>query len=159
MPTLLEKLKGQLESTKENQRQREERIVNAEMEFSDGFVSTWANGQMDSLLNTKIAILENGGVWGFSCLCDLEGNKIPNSKKCHGKFGTVYRVEKEDGSVEWVNPNVKENTLRKKGYTIGTEQLPAWAKLEGSGTGLAGALTVHTVIYPSKKNYLNEEFE
>ncbi|WP_121616583.1 hypothetical protein [Virgibacillus halodenitrificans] len=156
MTILLERLKNELEQIKGNQRQREEKILKSEMESSEGFLSTWGNHHTTDLLETKIAILENGGLWNFSCLCDLEGNKVPNSKLVKTKFGRAYRVEKEDGSVDWVNPIVQEKTLRKKGYTIGTELLPAWAKLDGSGKGLAGALTVHTVVFPSKKNYLYE---
>lgn len=154
--TLLEKLIAEREANHARHLARINRINSGDLEISDSFVSSWANDKAGDLLDKKIAILENGGLWDFECLCDLEGNKIENAKLCNTRFGESYRVEKSDGSIEWVNPHVKEKTLAKKGYTLGTESLPAWAKLEGSGTGLSGALSVYVCVFKSKVNMLNE---
>ena len=56
-------------------------------------------------------------------LTDLEGN-IVNSKIVDGRYGKVWVINKDDGSVEWVNVSTastftKEQAhYRKKGYQI-----------------------------------------
>lgn len=56
-------------------------------------------------------------------LADLQGNLV-KSKMVDGKFGKVWLVEKQDGSVEWVNVSSAEKFSRqqahynKKGYQL-----------------------------------------
>jgi len=154
---LLEKLKQELKALEDEFQRRENRILNGEVEPADCFLSTWANEIQRELVKTKIKILENGGVWPFEELFYIDGTPT-GAKLVNTRFGATYRVEKPDGSIDWVNPFVRPETLEKKGYMLDYVERPAWACLKSSGTGLAGAMSCYVHIFPSRKNYATGEY-
>jgi len=76
------------------------------------------------------------GVGSAYGLTDLDGNVV-DAKMVEGKYGTVWLIKKEDGSVEWVNTSVAENWDRrqafykKKGYVW----VQLWMKVRNNGFG------------------------
>lgn len=153
---LLEAAKRELQELKTRNDDRFNRVVNGDIELNDCFVSAWAGNINQELLQTKIEILENGGVAEFEELFRLDGTPT-NAPLVQTKYGSRYLVKRPDGAIEWVNPNVSEKTLARKGYKLGTVIRPAWAKIEGSGLGLAGALSCYVRVFPSHINYWTGE--
>lgn len=157
---LLEQLKQQLEETKRRQEERERKVFEEQsMELDDCYISRHSDRLAIELLETKIAILENGGLWTFEELAYLDGTLVPNAKLCKTRYGKKYRIEKEDGSVEWVDPYVKPKTLARKGYKLVEVERPAWACYDGSGRGLAGLHSVYVKIFRSDRNYAELDTE
>lgn len=146
-----EKLLNSLREELKNDKEKVRYFLTQDAE--DNFISMISYRHNISLLETKIRILENKGLSSFDVLLHLDGTIVNNAKLCDTRFGEAYRIEKEDGSVEWVNAKVKEKTLTKKGYKIGKVKKPAWAELEGSGNGLGSLNNVYVSVFKSNKNY------
>jgi hypothetical protein len=133
--------------------EREDKMQNCEFDIDDCFVSVWANGWSKRLLDTKIAILNDGGYADFPAIVDKDG-KLVSDTHVETRYGGRYIVKDLDGNVtEWINPT--EKVLAKKGYQYGSIRKPAWAKLDGSGYGLSGSVWVKT--FPSDFNYWTGE--
>ncbi|MFT9488361.1 MAG: hypothetical protein ACH0QD_13520 [Tepidibacillus sp.] len=126
---LLSELKKQLKQYQDIISTREEKIYNNEVDLDDVFVSRHYDGLNKRLIETKIAILENGGLWDFTELLYADGTPT-DAKLCQTKFGSAYRVEKKDGSIEWVSLRLKEESIKKKGYMLGEVKRPAWATIK-----------------------------
>lgn len=155
---LLETLKNQLNGTRQAAAAREERIANAEVEWTDCSTSIWANSRMDDLLQTKIEILENGGLAEFNELHYIDGTPT-NAKLYENRWGWSYRIVKTNGEIDWVNPYVKPATLERKGYKMAKVLKPAWAKLAGGGKGMSGMMNVGVSVYETPINYIDYETE
>ncbi len=154
---LLVALEQELQELKARNDDRFNRVVNGDVELSDCFVSTWAGGLSQQLLETKVEILRNGGVAEFDELVYLDGTPT-NARLVFTRYGSRYLVKRPDGTEEWVNPYVSEKTLAKRGYKLETVLRPAWAKISGNGgRGLAGAMSCHVDVFPSRVNYWTGE--
>jgi len=53
---------------------------------TDGALSQWASGINAEKYRIQADIAENGGMWGFPALFDLEGNLIP-AREVYGQYG------------------------------------------------------------------------
>lgn len=155
---LLETLEKQLNGNRQSAANREERIANAEVEWTDCSTSIWANSKMEDLLQTKIEILKNGGLAEFKELQFIDGTPT-NAKLVETQWGYKYLVIHSNRHREFVDPNVKPKTLEKKGYKIAMVLKPAWAKLAGGGKGWSGMNNVGTQIYESNVNYIDYDTE
>lgn len=133
-----------------------EAAASFERSDTDGCMSQWANTVTADLHRRQAEIADNGDRARFCALFDLDGNLVP-AKLVSGRYGRVWGLLPNDDPrasfTGWFNPsnaeneNVRRRNNAKKGYYEGTVLAPAAARLGGSGTGMAGALTVHTVIY------------
>lgn len=122
---------------------------------TDGFITQWAHGCLAGKERLQAQIDEQGGLWEFPALFDLEGNMVAATRH-DGQYGMVWRLLGDDNpgspAIGWVNESKarKEETaianMVKKGYYKGYVKAPAVADLGGSGRGMAGALTVHAYV-------------
>jgi hypothetical protein len=120
---------------------------------TDGFLTQWASGLTAQEKRAQARIAEAGGVAEFPALFTLAGEPVP-ARLVSTRYGTKFAVfasaadAAEYGApvVAWVNPFVKPAFLAKKGYKVQQVLAPAKATLRGSGTGLAGATSVHVVV-------------
>jgi hypothetical protein len=78
-------------------------------------------------IRRELEIVRNQGLDWEMGLVDLDGNLV-NAKIVNGKFGEVWRIEKEDGSVSWVNVSVAEKLSRKQAFyaSKGYELVKVW---------------------------------
>ncbi len=121
---------------------------------TDGFLSQWAGGITAELKRTQAEVIENGGVWEFPALFDLEGNRV-RAKLTQVKVGncnwlrrTVWAFCDENGRFtgKFIGAFPKrESTMERKGYREGKETSPAVAKILGRGYGLSGTAWVAVV--------------
>lgn len=105
--------------------EREARIAAAEVEATDCYLSIWANQVTQQITDLKVAILKNGGMWGFNALADLDGN-IVSTRLIQTKFGFAYNV-----NGTWINAALTEKHIKAKGYQYTTVQRPAWVSKGG----------------------------
>jgi hypothetical protein len=140
-------------------RDQDLQVGRLDKDVEDVALSTWATGWTMRENEAKIDILKNGGKAKFyyTELCYLDG-KQTGAKLCHTKFGRSYRLETDEG-VKWINPDVRPETLAKKGFKLVEycEIKPAWAKLDGNGKGMAGMFSVFVNVYPSKINFWSNQ--
>lgn len=115
---------------------------------TDGCVSQWAHGINAQLKRQQAKIVENGGKADFPALFDLDGNRV-KARLGNGRFGPVWiLLDEKCELIKFVSAFPKrESTMRKKGFVEGEEEAEAWACLEGSGTGLAGASSVYVKVF------------
>lgn len=145
--TAVEKLQARLERIRAQRRERWERIRAAEFDLDDCFVSDRADDLTIRLLETQINILKDGGTAEFPALLHLDGTPTGAVLK-QTRFGSAYLLP--DG--KWVNPWVRESTLARKGFKLGTERAPAWAAIMGSGRGLSGFAAAQVIVFRAKEN-------
>lgn len=116
---------------------------------TDGFMSQWAN-DINAELNDRLASLaENNWRAHFEHLYTLDGRRV-NAKMIRTRSyprRLVWAVMDPNGKFtgEFINAHLLPKNLAKKGYQILDELAPAYAELKGSGTGLAGAMSVRVV--------------
>lgn len=145
---LLDSLTERLEATKRARAERSRRLSDQEMDLGDCFVSTYCNSMTQRELEMKITILENKGLAEFPALFTLDGELVSDNLR-ETKYGYAFLTT--DG--KWINPDVKESTLTKKGLKTGTVQKPAWVTMRGEGTGLSGLASSYLAVFPSNRNY------
>lgn len=146
----IKEFKDHIQLITDGQKRRAERENDCMQESSDSALSRMAEDNIINLLNEKIEILENGGKSYFKELLHLDGIKT-NAKLINTRYGESFMIESENGGNPiWINPNVKESTLKRKGFKI--EWLPsyAWCKLK-SGNGLTSYVDVFKVDEPVYK--------
>ncbi|MFF7198294.1 hypothetical protein ACFZAM_31880 [Streptomyces sp. NPDC008079] len=104
---------------------------------TDGALSQWAHGLNAAKDRLEADIADNGGMWKFPALFDLDGNLVA-AKDVQTKFGWSWMLLDADGRPSgWFNPSKAENpdTARrnnaKKGYYVGAVLAPAYADLQG----------------------------
>jgi hypothetical protein len=139
--------------------EREERIANCEMEWTDGFLSTWAEGLTAAKGANAEAILENGGKWGFwRCeLIDAETGERIEAKLIDGAYGECWLLKdaaaiKRNGGRKFITAHpARKATMERKGVLerIVLFEAEARADIAGSGRGLSGAHTCRAVIKPA----------
>jgi len=127
---------------------------------TDGFASQAASGLTADKLRLQARIVDNGGVWSFKALFDLDGNHVP-AKEVNGAYGPVWMLLDADGNkTGWFNESQARNeaTARtnnaKKGFYVGTVNTPAVAVLDGGGRGFAGMASVYAVVVPRDRDAL-----
>lgn len=123
---------------------------------TDGFVSQWASGITASECEAKAELAEANGWAEFIAVFDLDGN-LMDAYHMSGTYGPYWLIK---GLPKDVKPFFSESNARKgstryandtkKGYRLGTVRRKGFVKLAGSGTGLAGAMSVRVVVVPDK---------
>jgi hypothetical protein len=119
---------------------------------TDGFVSQWANDLSAQKYRQQAYIEENGGVWTFRAVFDLEGNLVA-AKEIRTRTGDycwgILDSDDPNGNFtgffwqSWANnPKVQDRNNAKKGYAVGRVEAPAKAAFVGSGKGLSGSCSV-----------------
>lgn len=87
----------------------------------DGYA--FYHNEMRSQHEREARLARNEGIDSELSFVDLEGNLV-DAKIVDGKYGSVWRVSKADGSVEWVNVSVansiekQQKFYRGKGYQM-----------------------------------------
>lgn len=109
---------------------------------TDGFLSQWANDLNGRLAVTRAKILENNGMAEFPALfCDGE---LVAAKLIHTRYGMRWGVLENDDPkspvIQWLGTS--NRALWKFGFTRGIVLAPAWASLDGNGTGLSGQVWI-----------------
>ena len=155
---LLKSLKDSLKHNEESRKERWKRIGNGETDIDDCFVSMRVNEMSDQTIDSKIAILENKGLYEFDTLLDIKTNEDTGAKVVNGAYGLCWRLSDEyvekTGCKQFISIAKKESTYSKKGLKRGTVKLPAWVCRKSFGKGLVGALyQSETHIFRSNFNY------
>jgi hypothetical protein len=115
---------------------------------TDGFVSQWASQINAQEADLKAELAENDGRTEVPALFDLDGNLVA-AKLVNTRFGMAWGLLSSDDPrssfVGWFNPSNARKGSRtrdaKKGFYCGYVLAKATAKIVGSGTGLAGAMS------------------
>lgn len=105
---------------------------------TDGALSQWANGINAEKYRLRADIAENGGMWPFSALFDLEGNLIP-AREAYGEYGSFWSLLDENGNrtgqtlneSKAQNDKVWRRNNAKKGFQVGSVLAPAWVATRG----------------------------
>lgn len=146
------------ERAQQTQKAREERIANAEMEFSDGFVSSYCDDLAITRGREQKKIDENGGTAFFwRCeLTDAETGELIAAKLIEGKYGTCWMLLNGNGDAtgEFITAHPKrEATMTRKGYRerITVFEAEAITDYRGSGSGMGSLHTVRTIIRPKER--------
>lgn len=123
---------------------------------TDGFLSQFASTVMSSKELLQASIVENGGKWEFQALFDLEGNLIPAKTFANQYRDTTWGIlateDPQSSFVSYVSQSkARDNdkfvkNMAKKGYYVGTVEVPAYADLGGGGKGMGGMCSVHAVV-------------
>jgi hypothetical protein len=122
---------------------------------TDGFLSQWASGITGDLKRTQREILKNGGYAVFPVLVDGDGNIVSTeTRSFQNKYD--YSWDRKwlvpdsiaDGlGRKWI-PTGKTSRIQKQlGLHEETRWFPAYAKIEGRGTGLAGAASCYVGVF------------
>lgn len=117
---------------------------------TDGFVSQWASGITAQEKRAQADIIDNGGTAEFPGLF-VDGVRV-KAKIIPTKFGVCWALLDEAGSITGFQGR-GERSLKKNGYEERDETAPAWATIQGSGTGLAGAASCRVVTYRTDDGY------
>lgn len=127
--------------------EREERIANAEMEWTDGALSTWAEGLTMRKGALAEELLAAGGEWYFwrvDLIDATTGEKI-DAKLIDGQYGKCWMLSRRaeyDYGTKFITAHAKrEATMVKKGVRekVTIFKAAATVYIGGSGRGLAGA--------------------
>lgn len=99
---------------------------------TDGALSQWANGITAEKYRLQADVAENGGMWTFPALFDLEGSLIP-ARECYGEYGSFWSCLNADGSrtgrtvgeSQAQNEKTRLRNNARKGFYVGTVLAPA----------------------------------
>ncbi|QBZ72150.1 hypothetical protein SEA_KRADAL_264 [Streptomyces phage Kradal] len=112
---------------------------------TDGFLSQWASGITAEKYRLRADVAENGGMWSFPALFDLEGNLVP-AREVHGQYGVFWSLLDAEGNrtgktfneSRAQNDKVRVRNDAKKGYYVGAVLAPAYVVTRGqSATSVA----------------------
>jgi len=137
------------EYREEAARHAAERLRSQQESDTDGFLSQWASGLNSSLASRRAEIKENGGNWEFWGLYRRADGKRIRAKMIDGKYGLCWAICDEHSTFTGQFFSVdgtgsKRTKLWKAGLEERREMAPAWAKMDGKGTGLSGQAWVST---------------
>ncbi len=123
-PEEWEELAVRLEKSIESLQEEDDRLRREARSVDD--LPLYIDGAIRSV-RRELNIVRNQGLDWELGLVDLDGNLV-NAKIVNGKYGEVWRIEKEDGSVEWVNVSVAEKLSRKQAFyaSKGYELVKVW---------------------------------
>ena len=132
---------------------RAEKLRSQRDSDTDGFLSQWASGLSAQLKEHQADILDNGGVWEFPALFDLDGNRVRaklTTRTPYIGYGkeTVWKFYAANDRPAFRYPikafPARASTMEKKGFREGKETVEAEAFMDGSGHGLSGSAWVST---------------
>jgi len=117
---------------------------------TDGFLSQWAAGLSGQLATRKAEILDHNRTASFVGL--WQGDRRVRARIIRSRFGPRWLIHEDEVDLRNARgkPFVpaftdnKSRILKELGLTECDETAPAWAVLEGSGTGLGGNVWVAT---------------
>lgn len=115
---------------------------------TDGFVTQWACGLSASLANTRATILENDGKAEFTGL--YEGTRRVVARTIRTQYGSCWLLHESEAELiskrgsKFVPVGGNSRVQKKLGLRECLELAPAWAALDGEGTGLSGRAWVST---------------
>lgn len=120
---------------------------------TDGFVSQWAHGKSAELARAKADLVDAGGVAEFPGLYRRSDGARMRAKlisyKCSYTYSTkwAWSFRNADGTVNREMPLLPDTRstrgkLWKMGYEVKKETAPAYAYMDGEGTGLSGSCWV-----------------
>jgi hypothetical protein len=129
---------------------------------TDGFLSQWASGITAEQYEKQAQIVDNGGVWEFPALFNLDGTRaraklIRHYNKFSYSWDEVWSFY--DMNNRFIGKFItafpkRASTMEKKGYREGYEDAPAKATILGSGYGLSG--NAWAAIVRTDKGYPEE---
>jgi len=118
---------------------------------TDGFLSQWGHGMMAQQYRLQAEIEENGGLWEYAALFDLQGNLVP-AKEVETRYGYSWALldpqNPEGRFLGWFNESNAQNDARKiatdakKGFYVGVVKVPAYAKLAGGNAMCLNAVAL-----------------
>lgn len=152
---LIKSLESEIESYRNNMRERASRVDDGMTDFDDCFISQRVEERGIRTAQEKIDLLKKGGCAWFSEYATLEGELI-NARWCDTRYGLKLRAEMPDGSVIWTTADTAKG-LAKKGIKKVECLRPAWFAFKSSSRGLAGVYSGDYVLFPSDYNYATGE--
>ncbi|RPE39801.1 hypothetical protein EDD90_2819 [Streptomyces sp. Ag109_O5-1] len=107
---------------------------------TDGALSQWSHGLNEGKQHLAAQIAENGGMWEFDGLFDLDGNLVP-AKEIETRFGYAWLLLDDNGrsTGRFFNESKAKSEERriaahaKRGFYVGRVRVPAYAALAGGG--------------------------
>jgi hypothetical protein len=122
---------------------------------TDGFASQAASQLMGRQHQLDADIAENGGVWEFDALFDLDGNMVA-AKKVSTRYGPAWGILADDDPhgqfVAWFRESEAQDEARarkanaRKGYYVGRVRAAAKARMGGGGKGMGGMATCYPYV-------------
>lgn len=122
---------------------------------TDGALTQWAHGINAQKQHLAAQIAEQGGMWDFPALFDLDGNLVPAKeiKTCYGwawmlldENGRCLRDENGRGQFfgdsQARSEKVRRRNDAKKGFYVGRVRVPAKAELRGGNICTVMAIPV-----------------
>lgn len=139
----------------DSRRRRQESIERSGI--SDGFVSQWASGMSAREYDAKARLLDQGGMEIFEGLYRRSDGVRVRAKLIQSQYGWCWAFCDEDDQFTGRFLSDSKGTPRSRMYREGfckrDELAPAYAKLGGGGTGLAGACSVTVVVRRADEGY------
>lgn len=139
-PAPTEEQLAQIKKHKEEQaEQLRRRDESWERSDTDGFLSQWASGLTADLERKKAELLETGGYSKFAVLCDSEGIVIANKiYRFNNTYNYFWKIDEPKYGRRWIPIGEKSRVQKKLGLHEEMRWYPAYACIDGSGTGLSG---------------------
>lgn len=105
---------------------------------TDGALSQWASGVTAQKYRLRADIAENGGMWSFPALFDLDGHLIP-ARQTYGQYGTFWSLLDPEGNrtgqtfneSQAQNEKIRLRNDARKGYYVGAVLAPAYVVTRG----------------------------
>jgi hypothetical protein len=132
----------------ENYRREQESFDRSD---TDGFLSQWASSITGRLNEAKAKIKENGDKAEFVGL--YEGNRRVKAKVIETRFGTCWLLHEDEEMLRarrgkpFLPTGKRSRVLKRLGLQEKPEEAPAWATLDGNGTGLSGACSAYVKTF------------
>jgi len=111
----------------------ESRIESFERCDTDGFISQWADQQLEHSMHSLAELAANGWTWATPALFDLQGNLVPATyrKGDYGWYWGILDPANPRGKFlgfftesSSLNPATARRNNAKKGYYVGTVNVP-----------------------------------
>lgn len=118
-PALVTKLTNELAAQHRQETEREARISQCEVEWTDCFLSIAANQATQKLINAKLQILKDRGVHEFIALVDQNGRDT-GAKRVRTRFGGAWNL---NGQF------LGKRAYRAMGFDEQYIAKPAWCKI------------------------------
>lgn len=113
---------------------------------TDGFVSQWAHGICGDRDRVKAQIARNNGFAVFDGL--YENGRRVKARIIQTRFGSSWLLHEDEADLiakrgkQFLPTGENSRVLKSLGLEEREENAPAWATLDGSGTGLSGHVWV-----------------
>ena len=146
---LLDELKAQLAEHEKTSRADQLRRFDEQLDDCSEIINSRVDTYTTDLLQAKILILENKGLYSFSVWFD-SNHKEADIKWVNTKFGGAFMI-KNGETVSFTSSIKKLNAL---GYHQEDKKMPAWVAFSSNGgSGFAGLLTMGINYFQSRINY------